>query len=98
MEIKEATDLLKKLKQLENKSKMKKGFPIHRFVILPIKYFQENNLEINWPKIWENENIFLNLADDPDIDFQIIAVHRSSSNIFWTSTDVEHFKTLLEEE
>ncbi|WP_211359313.1 hypothetical protein, partial [Bizionia myxarmorum] len=98
MKILEANDLLEKLKRLENQSNTKNGFPIHRFFILPIKYFRENNLEIDWYKLWENDNLFKDLTEDTDIDFQIVAVHRSSYGTFWTSTDIEHFKTLLQEQ
>jgi hypothetical protein len=45
-----------------------------------------------------NDSLFKDLTEDTGMDFQIVALHRSSYLTFWTSTDIEHFKTLLQEQ
>ena len=93
MNIKEAQYLLKKLKPLENIATTKNGFPIHKFFIIPLKFIQENNLEINWYELWNNEYAFQQNIYHV-YDHEIVAVHRNGS-MFLTSTNLRHFKDLV---
>lgn len=96
MELKEAQDLLQKLKPLENKATTHNGFPIHKFFIIPLKFIKDNNLEIDWYKFWNNEYAFQQNIDS-QLDYNIVAVHRNGYSSFLTSTNLKHFKNLLNE-
>lgn len=94
MNLKEAQDLLQKLKPLENKATTQNEFLIHKFFIIPLKFIRENNIEIDWYKFWKNEYAFQKNIDS-QLDYDIVAVHKSSYSTFFTSTNLKHFKSLL---
>ncbi len=95
MNIKETQELLKKLKPLENKAFAKNGFLIHKFFIIPLKFIQENNIEIDWYKFWNNDYVFQR-NNDSKLDYDIVAVHRNGYSTFFTSTNLKHFKSLID--
>ena len=95
MNLLEAKELLKKFKSLENHCNTKNGWPIQRFFIIPLKYINENNIHLDWYKIWENDELF-QTDQYENLEFEILGVHRSSLSTFWYSNDIKYFKDLVE--
>lgn len=93
MELKEAEELLRKLKPLENRVEMKTGGIINRFFIVPKEYLTDKGYDIYWPDFWSDD-----VATCPNKnhgkEYTIIAVKRTESGVVFVSKDFEYIKEL----
>lgn len=95
MKLKEAKEILEKLKPLENKAEMKRGGKINKFFIVPMEYLTEKDYSIYWPDFWQKD-IAISTDKRHGVEYTLVAIKRTKSMTVFVCKDLDYIQALAQ--